>query len=386
MIEPSEHRPTVAIVDLEAIQHNVHAFLKRMSPSQQLYVAVKANGYGHGITHVAQAALEAGASGLLVATVDEGITLRKNGVHAPILVLGLTDPRGIAEILHYQLMITVCSPDFFKRAQEQLAQTDQLDLLTTHRLTVHLALDTGMGRIGLTTVAEVEAFKDSVTAYDWVDWQGAFTHFSTAGGGPEDHVHAQWAKWQALTAVLPDSVAIRHYANSAMAMWYPQQPASDIVRLGIGLYGIDPKDRLDVPQAEALQPALQLLSEIVHVKQVPKGTKISYGATYEAQADEWIATVPIGYADGWFRHYRDIPVLVDGHACPIAGTINMDQMMIRLPKYYPVGTTVTLIGRSGHLDNHVSKLAAQLDTISYELLTSISTRVPRLYVKGESLC
>lgn len=386
MIEPSEHRPTVALVDLEAIQQNARAFLDRMTSEQQLYVAVKANGYGHGITHVAQAAIEAGASGLLVATVDEGITLRKNGITAPILVLGLTDPRGIAEILHYQLMITVSGSEFFERAYQQLAETEQLDLLTERQLTVHLALDTGMGRIGLTSVDEVKEFTEQVMAYPWVNWIGAFTHFATAGGGPEDHVHSQWAKWQELTAVLPDSVSVRHYANSAMALWYPQQPASDIVRLGIGLYGIDPKDRLDSLEAQTLRPALQLLSEIVHVKYVPKGTKISYGATYEAQTDEWIATVPIGYADGWFRRYRDIPVLVDGHACPVAGTINMDQMMIRLPHYYPVGTPVTLIGRSGNLDNHVAALAAQLDTISYELLTSISTRVPRLYVKGEAPC
>ncbi|WP_124057869.1 alanine racemase [Vaginisenegalia massiliensis] len=381
MIEPSEHRPTQAIVDLNAIQHNVKQVLATMQPNQVLYATVKANGYGHGAEQVARAAMEAGAQGLCVASVDEAIELRKSGlIQVPILVLGLTDPRGIAEILHYHITITVSSADFFVEAYQQLADTDQLSLLSLYQLPFHLALDTGMSRIGLTSVAEIEAFKATVASYDWIDWQGAFTHFSTAGGGDPTYIDYQWEKWLELTAVLPEEVSLRHFANSAMGMWYPKQPQSDIVRLGISMYGLDPKDQIPSPGFD-LKPALQLISEIVYVKQVPKGTKISYGATYEASQDEWIATIPMGYADGWFRRYKAVDVLIDGQACPVVGIINMDQMMVKLPKAYPVGTLVTFIGDDGGLTNHVSDLARKLDTISYEILCGIGPRVPRIYLK-----
>ncbi|MDO4432537.1 MAG: alanine racemase [Aerococcaceae bacterium] len=383
MNEASEHRPTVAIVDLSAIRHNLHYFLAKMTSEQQLYVAVKANAYGHGLVPIAQAAIEYGAHGLLVATIDEGITLRKNGITAPILVLGISDARGIAEMLLYDLTITVSDANFFERAEQQLQATGQAALLTPQSLKIHLALDTGMGRIGLQTEAEVAHFVQVAQKVSWIDWQGVFTHFATAGGGPETHVAHQWERWLELTACVPDQVTIRHYANSAMGMWYPYEPQSSIVRLGIGLYGMHPKDEWQTPDALDLRPALQLVSEIVHIKKVSKGTKISYGATYEAQEDEWIATIPIGYADGWFRRYQQIPVLVDGKACQVAGRINMDQLMIRLPNFYPVGTTVTLIGQDKTLCNHASDIAQQVDTISYEIFTSIAPRVPRIYLKGE---
>lgn len=347
-----------------------------MSAQQQLYIAVKANAYGHGMVQMAQAVIRNGAQGLLVATVDEGIVLRQAGIEVPILVLGLTDPRGIAEVIHYELTITVSSINFFQRAYEQLEQTAQLSVLEKG-VSFHLALDTGMGRIGLRTTQEVQQFVEQIAHYSWAKWQGVFTHFATAGGGPEDYVDFQWDNWQQLVQHIPSYVTQRHYANSAMGLWYGRSPQSDIVRLGIGAYGLDPKDRIDAPY-DGLQPILQLFSEIVHVKKVPAGSKISYGATYEAQQDEWIATVPIGYADGWHRRYRDIPLYVDGHACQVVGVINMDQLMIRLPKAYPVGTTVTLIGQGG---NHVSQMAQQLDTIGYEILTSLSSRIPRIYIK-----
>lgn len=385
MFEPSEHRPTEAIVDLNAIQHNVRLMLDQLTPEQKLYATVKANAYGHGAVPVAKAALEAGAKGLLVATVDEAIELRTNGLsQVPILVLGLTDPRGIAELLHYNITITVSDSEFFRLAYQQLEATNQLSLLDLYHLKFHLALDTGMGRIGLRSVAEVEQFIEDVQAFNWVEWEGAFTHFSTAGGGPQDYIEYQFEQWQQLIAVVPDTVPLKHFANTAMGMWHPYEPKSDIIRFGIGMYGIDPLDRplAELPEFERqLQPALQLISEIIYTKKVPKGHSISYGATYTTTTDEWIATIPIGYADGWLRRYSVIEVLVGGVACPIVGRINMDQMMIRLPEALPIGTPVTLIGKDGHLENHASELARKVDTISYEIFCGISNRVPRIYLK-----
>lgn len=383
MSQASEHRPTVAIINLNAIQHNVREMKRHLEPDQDLYAVVKANGYGHGAVAVAKAALAAGAQGLAVATVDEGIELRQAGLLAqPILILGLVDPRAIAELVYYRLTVIVSDLIWFQEAWAQLVSNHQETLLDDAKLKVHLALDTGMGRIGLRTVEEVQAFAEGIQAFPWVNWEGVDTHFSTAGGGDPAYVETQWAKWQELLTAVPDSVTVRHYANSAMGVWFKRQPVSSIERFGISMYGMHPKDERSSLPID-LQPALQLISEIVYVKQVEKGSKISYGATYQAQEDEWVATIPIGYADGWFRHYKDIPVLVEGHACPVLGVINMDQLMIRLPYQVPVGTTVTLIGQDHHLENHAADLARLVGTISYEIFCGLSDRIPRIYLQDE---
>lgn len=375
------HRPTFAVVSLSAIQSNIRWMQAQLKEGQQLYAIVKANAYGHGAVPVAKAAQAVGVDGLAVATLYEAIELRQNGIdQLPILVLGLTDPRGIEKILLHDITVTVSGADFFERAYHHLVETDRTDLLSEHSLYVHLALDTGMGRIGLQTKEEVVQFKTAVRSYHWVDWQGVFTHFSTAGGGSEAYIEQQWQNWIALLKEVPESVELRHYANSAMGMWHTDHQPSDIIRYGIAMYGIDPKD--NVEPDSPLTPALQLVSEIVYVKKVARGRSISYGATYTTQADEWIGTIPIGYGDGWLRKYKVMDVLVDGIRCPVVGTINMDQMMIRLPKYYPVGTTVTLLGQSGHETNHVSLLAKQVDTIGYEILSNIGSRVQRIYTNN----
>lgn len=385
MLEPSEHRPTQAIIDLNAIQDNLKLVNNTLDEGQIIYVAVKANAYGHGAIHVAKAAIEAGAKGLLVATVDEAISLRRAGLsQIPILVLGLTDPRGIAEILHYNITITVSDLSFFARAYDQLQATEQVALLDLYQLNFHLALDTGMGRIGLRHQEEVADFAKGIKDYSWARWEGVFTHFSTAGGGPKEYVSLQHERWLDLLEAVPSNVTYRHFANSAMGFWYPLEPKTDIVRLGIGLYGIDPLDR---PQEELtglegnLKPAFSLVSELVYVKEVEAGEAISYGATYRTEQKQWIGTVPIGYADGWFRHYDKIEVLVEGYACPVVGKINMDQMMIALPHELPVGSMVTLIGQSGKAENRASDLARKVGTISYEIFCGISERVPRVYLK-----
>lgn len=384
MFEPSEHRPTQAIINLSAIQHNIGVMREKMAPNQLLFATVKANGYGHGALPVTKAALEAGANGILVATIDEGIALRKEGLaQVPILVLGLTDPRGIAEILHYNLMITVSDSAFFARAFDQLQATNQENLLKLYQLQFHLALDTGMGRIGLRDLQEVQQFAEEIQNYPWAKWQGVFTHLSTAGGGPKEHVYHQLEKWRELLGAVPDEVPYRHYANSATGLWYDLQPQSDIVRIGIAMYGLDPMDRPDdelEPPESLLRPALELVSEVVYVKRVPAGQPISYGATYVTDKDTWIATVPIGYADGWLRRYQSIPVLVQGHFCPVLGRINMDQMMIALPYPVELGTQVTLIGHDGQSINKATDIARQVDTIAYEILCGISARVPRIYI------
>lgn len=380
MIQEFEHRPTQAIIDLDLLKANLKVMQDRLHPDQELYAVVKADAYGHGASQIAKTALQAGATGLLVATVDEAIQLRQDGIRdCTILVLGLTDPRGIGEILLYNVTVTVSSTSFFDQAYQQLQATDRLDLLKDHKLNFHLALDTGMGRIGLRSGQEIDSFVQELVKYDWINWEGVFTHFSTIGGGPQDYIEVQWQRWLDFMDHIPEAVTVRHYANSAMGLWQDRQPQSKLVRYGIAMYGLDPKDQY--PSPDGVQPILSLVSELVYVKKIQAGEKVSYGATYTSQGEEWVATIPIGYADGWLRHYKKIPVLVDGQTCPIIGVINMDQLMIRLPKYYPIGTNVTLIGRDGQSVNHPSLMAGQLDTIGYEILTSLSKRIPRVYIE-----
>lgn len=394
----SEHRPTQAIINLSAISHNVKEFCDLMTEDQQLYAVVKADGYGHGAVPIAKAALEAGATGLCVATVDEAIELRQAGlIQVPILVLGLTSPYGIAEILHYNITITVSNIDFFVKAYEQLEHSEQTELLNLYQLKFHLKLDTGMSRIGLQMKTEIRAFYEQIKEFTWAVWEGVFTHFATAGGGPSSYIQQQWEQWQFLLEAVPESVKVRHFANSAMAMYPMYNQQSDIIRLGIAMYGLHPKDFIteqrkycgedvehipvdDLMLVLDLKPALQLISELVYVKKVPSGTSVSYGATYTSEEEEWIGTVPIGYADGWLRAYHKVPVLVEGYKCPVLGVINMDQMMIRLPKAFPIGTEVTLIGIDGRVTNHASSIAREVGTISYEIVTSIGDRVPRVYI------
>lgn len=382
MIRPSQHRPTQAIIDLAAIRYNIRLMQEELTTDQKIYAVIKANAYGHGAVEVGKTAKKAGVDGLAVASVDEGIELRKAGItDLPILVLGLTDPRGIAEVMYYDLTLTVSDIDFFAVAYQQLEQTGQLDLLKNQQLTFHLALDTGMGRIGLQTIEELEAFKKGIQHYSWADWEGAFTHFATAGGGEESYIDIQWERWVKFVAHLPDSVRERHYSNTAMGWWQKRPPLSTIVRYGISMYGVDPKDQL--PPTRPLKPALSLMTEIVHVKKLKKGYSISYGATYTAKEDEWIATLPIGYADGWHCYYQTIEVLINGQSCPVVGTINMDQMMIKIPQKWPVGTLVTLIGSNGHKVNEVSRLAKEVGTISYEMLATLGPRIERIYLDYE---
>ncbi len=386
------HRPTQARIHLPTIKENIQWLLNhRTAPGQKVYATIKADGYGHGAVEIGKVAIQAGVHGLAVATVDEAIELREAGIETtPILVLGHTLPEGIVDILKYDLIITVSDTDFFETAEKFLNE-QQLNLLNHHKLTVHLAVDTGMSRIGVRTVEELQEFIKKIKDYPWVEWEGAFTHFATAGGGSTDYIDYQLKKWREMGKYLPQSVTERHYANSAMGLWHNDElPQSTIIRFGIAMYGLDPKDALltdkNLPQIQtenlqALKPALELVTEIVHIKQVSAGTKISYGATYESAEDEWIATLPIGYADGWHRHYQTIPVIIEGEYAEIAGTINMDQMMIRLPKFYPKGTEVTLIGKNGTLVNHPSKIAREIGTIGYEIMTSIGPRVPRMYLE-----
>lgn len=365
-------RKTEYVVDLGALRHNIAAQRAALKPGSKILAVVKANAYGHGLVPVAQAALAAGAVGTCVAILDEALELRDNGITAPILVLGITPVEYGRIAAEAGVSLTVGSLEWLRKYQ-QLAQT----LPAARPLKVHLGIDTGMGRIGFTDVA---AFKQAVDLLQGpeFEFEGMFTHFATADSPDTGYFEKQVSRWQQFVASLDTLPRFVHMANSATGMWHRDDITANTVRMGISMYGHNPSG-CEIKENLGLQPVGTFKTAISFVKKLRAGESVSYGATYTASEDEWLATLPVGYADGYPRALTGYKVLVDGQFCPIAGRVCMDQMMIRLPKYYPVDTPVILMGKSGDLELTPTDLGRQVGTINYEILTSISNRVHRVY-------
>lgn len=371
------HRPTTATVDLGAIKWNIKQIKKHIQPNKKFLAVVKADGYGHGAVPVANAAKEAGVDGFCVAILDEALELRKSGFTEDfLLVMGLTEVRDAALMADQNISAAVSSIEWLEEALPLLALRK-----TEQPLRIHLAVDTGMGRIGLRSKEEVLAFEAFCHEHEDLHFEGIFTHFATADGEDERQVAQQHADFRALVTSLKVRPDIVHLANSAMTLWH-EDFATDAVRVGIAMYGYNPSD-LNLALPYELKPAFTLETELSYVKQMHEGDTISYGARYHAYEGEWLATLPIGYADGLRRDLKNQTLIVEGHRCPIRGVICMDQCMISLPHAFPVGTKVTILGENNGEINNPSAMAVDIDTIGYEILCGISQRVPRNYIDGE---
>jgi alanine racemase len=368
-----KHRPTTETIDLEAISWNIQQIRKGLSPGKKFFAVVKADAYGLGAVPVAKKAKEAGVDGFCVALLDEAMELRENGLSDDfIMVVGPTEAEDAALIADNGISVAVTATEWLEAALPHLQERK-----TQLPIRVHLAIDTGMGRIGLRTVEEVKVFEARLAELDGFVFEGIFTHFATADGEDPTLVERQRILFEEILAGLAQRPPIVHLANSAISLWH-EAFRTDAVRVGIAMYGYNPSDTvLELPYE--LKPSVQLDTQISYVKQMHEGDTIAYGARYRAFEGEWIATLPIGYADGWRRDLRHQTVIVDGQRCPIRGVICMDQCMISLPKEYPVGTKVTLLGENGGLVNNPSEMAVEIDTIGYEILTGINARVPRIY-------
>lgn len=367
-------RDTELVVDLSALKHNIHEQQKKLDKDNRILAVVKANAYGNGLVPVAQAAQEAGAAGFCVAILDEALELRDNGLTAMTLVLGITPVQNAHIAAEAGVSLTVGSMDWLEN-YHKLAQT----IPWTKPLKVHLGIDSGMGRIGFT---DVESFKQAVKFIrenPEFEFEGMFTHFATADSAREDYFNKQVDKWEQFVNSLEELPPYVHMANSATGMWHRDRMTTNTVRMGISMYGQNPSGRELEPSLD-LKPVSSLVTSISFVKKLRAGESVSYGATYTAKEDEWLATLPIGYADGYPRSLTGYKVLVDGQYCDIAGRVCMDQMMVRLPKYYPVGTKVVLMGKSGDSEITATDLGDQTGTINYEILTNISNRVHRKYL------
>ncbi|WP_010284646.1 alanine racemase [Bacillus timonensis] len=370
------YRDTWVEIDLDCIFENVKN-MKRFLPEQvDIMAVVKANAYGHGDVEVAKTALEAGATGLAVAFIDEAISLRHGGINAPILVLGASRPTDVAIAAEHNISLTIYS-------QEWLDEVLKNNHGNTP-LTLHLKLDTGMGRLGIKEKGELQTILKTIEENPQIQLEGVFTHFATADEINTSYFDQQYQNFLQMLEWMPNKPKMIHCGNSATGYRFPEK-VFNVVRLGIGMYGMTPSLEIKDQLPYQLQQAISIHSKLVHVKRITKGEKISYGATFTADEDMWVGTVPVGYADGWLRKLQNTHVLIDGELCQIIGRICMDQFMVRLPKKLPVDTKVTLIGKQKDKFISVDDVANALDTINYEVTCSISFRVPRIFLRNKRI-
>lgn len=367
------YRDTWAEVDLDAIKENIQS-IKRILPSEVQFIAVvKANAYGHGAVQVAQTALQTGATYLAVAFLDEALALREQGIDAPILVLGASRPRDVSVAAQHHVTLTAFRTDWFTEAQQFLEENQVLN--------VHVKIDTGMGRIGIRDKEEVKAICDFVKKDSRFFIEGVFTHFATADELDDKYLRGQHERFLEILSVFEEKPKLIHCSNSAATLRFPFALFNG-VRVGIAMYGLTPSREMEPLLPFELKEAFSLHSQLVHVKKLQKGEKVSYGITYETGEEEWIGTVPIGYADGWIRRLQGQEVIVEGKRTKIVGRICMDQCMIKLPHALPVGTKVTLIGKQEDENISCNEIAQKLETINYEIPCIISNRVPRVYMRS----
>ncbi len=357
-------------IDLDCIAANVSAVKKRLPEGTELIAVVKANGYGHGDVQAAQTALRSGASMLAVAFLDEALSLRKKGIRAPILVLGVCRPEDVNVAAREEIILTVAEKAWLEKAAGVLQEDEHLKF--------HVKLDTGMGRLGIRDGEELAALEAFARQDHRLLIEGVFTHFATADEKDSDYFHQQADKFNQLLTCMAQPPAFIHCSNSAAALRYPDT-MFNAVRLGIAMYGLSPSLEIKPDLPVELKEAYSLHARLTQVKKVKKGDKISYGSVYEAESDQWIGTIPIGYADGWIRRLQGQEVLINGQRAPIVGRICMDQCMVRLPQEVPAGSLVTLIGSQGNETVSVDEIACRLETINYEITCQISPRVPRVY-------
>lgn len=366
-MKASLHRPTRAIIDLGAICFNVEQISRHIPKGVKKFAVVKANAYGHGVIAVAKS-LQDKVDAFCVSNIDEALELREAAIELPILILGVSAVESIPLAIEHRITLTVASKEWLA-----LALATYPDLTG---LTVHIKIDSGMGRIGF---RDLSVLNESLTKLQaaGADIEGVFTHFATADEKEVDHFEQQLHQFRPFVEKMEIRPRLVHASNSATTLWH-SDTIMQAVRLGDVMYGLNPSGSvLELPYE--IKPALRLESELVHVKEIEPGSKVGYGATYEAKEKEFIGTVPIGYADGWTRDMQGFSVLVDGQFCPIVGRVSMDQITIHLPKSYPLGTPVVLIGRSGASEISATDVAEQRGTINYEVVCLLSDRVPRDY-------
>ena len=364
-----------AEIDLDAVQFNMESMRRNVSPDTGMIGVVKADGYGHGAVPVA-ATIEPYVAGYAVATAEEALILRNHGIVKPILILGVTHKSRYDELLDHDIR-----PAIF--TMEQAQPLSDLAAGRGMKAKVHLALDTGMSRIGLEADEQGADLAAAIAALPGIEAEGLFTHFSKADEADKTAAHRQMAAYRHFAGLLEErgvQIPVKHCSNSAGIIDLPEANM-DMVRAGISIYGLYPSDEVD-KQSVPLRPAMSLKSFITYIKPLCPGREVSYGGTFVVSKPMRVATVPVGYGDGYPRNLSGRGyVLIHGRKAPILGRVCMDQFMVDVTEIPEarVDDPVVLIGQDGGEKISVEDLANTCGGFHYEIVCGIGKRVPRVY-------
>ena len=366
-------------IDLDAICDNTNEIIKRVGPDTKVMAVVKADAYGHGAIEVSKALSEIGTYGFAVATVGEALALRRAGITKPVLILDFVFPNQFETIIRNDIMLTV----FQYNIANQLNEAAERMGTTAH---IHIKIDTGMGRIGY--IPDDESLDEicRISQLPNIEIDGIFTHFACADMADKTSMNKQYEIFSSFVKRLENmgiNIPIKHVCNSA-AIIDKSNNFLNMVRSGIVTYGLYPSDEVQKSNLK-IRPAMELHSLVINVKTIHKGDTVSYGSTYVAQKPTVIATIPVGYADGYPRLLSNKgSVLIHGKRAKIVGRVCMDQFMVDATDIpgVTIGDSVTLIGRDGNECITCEEIGDISGRFNYEFLCCITRRVPRVYVRG----
>ncbi|MBF8983389.1 alanine racemase [Lutibacter sp. B2] len=382
MLGLEKTRPVWVEINLDHLAYNMRQIRKTVHKDIKVGAVIKADGYGHGAVEIADTLLENGAQWLIVATLSEAVQLRKKYKEVPILILGYT-PNEVAEVvIENELSQTV-----YNLSQAQYYNDIAKKLCK--KVKIHIKIDTGMNRLGFQPNDDSIKTIKKISNLSNVMIEGMFTHFAAADQLDKSFTQIQYNRFEDVFKSLQRegvSIPIKHVGNSAAIMDLPSMHL-DMVRAGIILYGLYPSNEVNM-ESLTLKPVLSVKARITHVKNVDEGVGIGYGLTYSTSKSSKIATLPVGYADGFTRMLSGKgEVLVKGHKVPIVGRICMDQCMINVTVLDEIHSNdeVILIGSDGKNSISADDIAKKLDTINYEIVCMIGRRVPRVYIKDQKI-
>ena len=370
-------RPAWAEIDLDAIAYNTRN-IKKLIGDKDLIAVVKANCYGHGVIDIIPTLLENGVSRFAVAMISEALEIRDNKITAPVMILGFTPLYLGEELINNNIEQTVYDLDYAK-------ELSKIALTLNKKAKIHIAIDTGMGRIGFLPNEKSIDNITEICSLEGIEVIGIFTHFSTSDEKDKEYSHEQFTKMLSVMDTLKKrgiDIPLKHVANSGAIIDLPDTYL-DAVRAGIILYGYYPSDEIDKNNL-ALKPALTLKATITNVKTLEKDMYVSYGRTFKTSNETIVATIPVGYADGYLRKLAENgKVIIKGEFAPIIGRICMDQFMIDVTNIpdVKIGDEVILLGEKNGLKYNADDMAKKLDTINYEVTCMLKSRLPRVYIK-----
>lgn len=360
-----------AYIHQEAFRKNLRQVRKAIGPDPEIMAVIKADGYGHGVANLIPILKEEGIKRAAVATVDEALELQNQGLEAAILILGYTSPEDAEILVRHQIRPAVFTYDMAKALSEEALRQKKPAL-------IHIALDTGMRRIGFRCTQEAADTICRISQLPGIEIEGLFTHFARADETDKTAARKQLEEYEKMAAWLEERgvrIPLHHVSNSAAIMEL-KEAHFNMVRAGIILYGLTPSNEMDT-KAYPLYPVMELKTHVIYIKEIQDGDCVSYGGTFKAKGPRLIGTIPVGYADGYSRLLSGKGrVLIRGQYAPIAGRVCMDQFMVDLTDVPGVkeGDEVTLFGEGLPLD----ELASVVGTINYELACQVSKRVPRV--------